>query len=156
VDQTWKGDRIETLLRQVEGLLHAAREDGIRIAAPDGSPQPTADPPDANDSALLERATQILALRRRRDSAFCDAIFGEPAWDILLDLFAARLRGEPICITSACIAASVPQTTALRWVNVLCDRNYIWRQPDPKDARRSLLWLSDDCFDRLKAVLARG
>lgn len=152
MDQSWRGARIEKLLRQVETLLHAERE-GAALPAERTTAPPI--PALKDETALLQRATRLLALRRKRESTFCNDIFGEPAWDILLDLFRARLRNETVCISSACIAASVPQTTALRWVQVLCEKNYVSRRPDPDDARRSLLTLNDEGFEQMKALLAQ-
>lgn len=88
-------------------------------------------------------ARRHYAARRIRDRIFDDPdLFGEPAWDILLDLFAAELRGEAISITSACIASGVPSTTALRWVGLLEAKGYVERKPDPVDARRSFVGLT--------------
>jgi hypothetical protein len=56
-------------------------------------------------------------LRRRRDGAApVKGLFGEPAWDILLDLFIAHCRGDDLQVSSVCIEASVPSTTILRWI----------------------------------------
>ena len=46
---------------------------------------------------------------------FGEGLFADPAWDIMLDLFAARIEGKDITVSSAGIAACVPPTTALRW-----------------------------------------
>ncbi len=95
-------------------------------------------------SALdLEReATQILAERRLRGRYIDPSLLGEPAWDILLDLFRAGLAGKRVAVTEACHAASIPATTALRWVEVLRSRGLIHRVPSQADRRR--VWLELD------------
>jgi DNA-binding MarR family transcriptional regulator len=69
-------------------------------------------------------------------------LFGEPAWDILLDLYASEVEGRQVSISSACVASSVPATTALRWLNTLADSGLVARAPDGSDARRSNLELT--------------
>lgn len=111
------------------------------------------------------------ALRRRRALA-CErfiaqrAIIGrrigfdlcaDPVWDMLLDLYSARLRGKRIGVTSLCLAAHVPPTTALRHIAILVERDYIIRSRDPDDARRILVQLTDKArlmLDRCLDALA--
>ena len=71
-----------------------------------------------------------------------ETLFGEPAWDILLDLFAAAVHNKRVAVTSACIGAAVPSTTALRWIKVLEDKGLILREDDTADARRTFVRLS--------------
>lgn len=66
-------------------------------------------------------------------------LFADPAWDILLDLYAAHARGHRISIGSATIAAAVPPTTALRYIDALQKHGLIARQADPRDKRRFYL-----------------
>jgi hypothetical protein len=81
--------------------------------------------------------------RRRRAEVFGEeTLFGEPAWDILLDLFVAGEKGKRVAVTSACIGSGVPSTTALRWLNVLELRGLIEREDDNSDARRSFVRLT--------------
>lgn len=81
-------------------------------------------------------ARQILRRRRSRDQFFDDNLFADPAWDMLLDLFAASLEGKSVYVSSACIAASVPLTTAQRWLRELERVGLVERQHDPADKRR--------------------
>ncbi|PZU57170.1 MAG: hypothetical protein DI547_14155 [Sphingobium sp.] len=81
-------------------------------------------------------------MRRLRDALIPGALFADPAWDLLLDLFAAGLEEKTVCTTSASIAAAVPSTTALRWIGRLIDGGWVRRFDDPDDGRRSLLELT--------------
>jgi hypothetical protein len=93
------------------------------------------------DAVMIRR---MLRLRRDRDRYFPAEIFADPAWDMLLDLTAAQLEGKLVPVSSLCIAAAVPTTTALRWVRSLTEAGLLERQVDPSDARRSHIRLSDD------------
>ncbi|WP_246524828.1 MarR family transcriptional regulator [Sphingobium phenoxybenzoativorans] len=86
----------------------------------------------------------LLRTRRLRDHFLPPDMFADPAWDMLLDLMAARLSGEQVSVSSLCIAAAVPPTTALRWIRQLTDRGIFLRQADPADGRRVFIALSDD------------
>ncbi|WP_168707906.1 hypothetical protein [Sphingopyxis sp. PAMC25046] len=81
--------------------------------------------------------------RRQRDRFFPPDLFADPAWDILLDLYAADYEERHISVSSACIAAAVPATTALRWLKTLADSGQIVRVPDQADGRRIFVAISD-------------
>lgn len=77
--------------------------------------------------------------------------FGEPGWDILLDLFVAKLSGLKISITSVCIASQVPPTTALRWLAVLEAEGLIYKTVDAKDRRRTWVELTESGNESMTA-----
>ena len=81
--------------------------------------------------------------RRLRDQFFDAGLFEDPAWDMLLDLFAAALEGQRVSVSSLCIAAAVAPTTALRWIGRMTDLGLFEREPDPFDRRRAFMRLSD-------------
>ncbi|WP_277667686.1 MarR family transcriptional regulator [Novosphingobium lindaniclasticum] len=91
----------------------------------------------------VELARQTYEDRRRRAKIFqSDDLFGEPAWDILLDLFIAAKERRRVSVTSACIGSAVPSTTALRWITILEKQNLLVREADTGDARRVYVKLS--------------
>jgi hypothetical protein len=75
----------------------------------------------------------ILRARRLRDQYFTGQLFADPAWDMMLDLLAARLEDRRVSISSLGLAAAVPPTTALRWIATLCDRGAFVRSNDSSD-----------------------
>ena len=95
----------------------------------------------------------LIRARRLRDQYFRGALFADPAWDMLLDLMAARLEKNRVAVSSLCIAAAVPATTALRWIKALTDRGLFVRSADPQDGRRVYIQLSDDAARALSAYL---
>jgi cob(I)alamin adenosyltransferase len=92
-----------------------------------------------------------IKLRRLRDKFFDAELFADPAWDILLDLYAARLEAISVSVSSLCIAASVPATTALRWISGMTESGMLVRRHDPKDARRVFIELSSDVAEQMNA-----
>jgi hypothetical protein len=111
-------------------------------AASEPAETPSARParPARNHLALARKA---YALRRKRASVFGNPdLFGEPAWDILLDLYIAAGEGKPVSVSSACIGSAAPATTGLRWLGVLADEGLVVREADAEDHRRVLVRLT--------------
>lgn len=91
----------------------------------------------------LALARKAYALRRKRVNLFGNPdLFGEPAWDILLDLYIAAGEGKNVSVSSACIGSAAPATTGLRWLGVLADEGLIVRENDAEDHRRVLVRLT--------------
>ena len=91
----------------------------------------------------------VIRMRRLRDRFFDRELFADPAWDMLLDLMAARIERVQVAVSSLCIAASVPPTTALRWIKTMTDSGLFDRIADPDDGRRIFIRLSDAAADKL-------
>ncbi len=95
-----------------------------------------------------------LASRRRRDRFFPGQIFADPAWDMLLDLWAATNEGRQVSVSSLCFAAAVPATTALRWIALMEDRGWFTRVRDPSDHRRTHVRLTRRAITAMRGYLA--
>ncbi len=104
-----------------------------------------------NISANMIR--EMISLRRLRDSYFQKDLFADPAWDILLDLMASQLEGRRVSVSSLCIAAAVPATTALRWITAMTESGMLVRRHDPDDARRVFIGLSGEAEAMLRQYL---
>ncbi len=83
-----------------------------------------------------------IRMRRLRDQFFEAGLLEDPAWDMLLDLFAAELENSRVSVSSLCIAAAVAPTTALRWIGRMTEAALFDRVPDPADRRRAFMILS--------------
>jgi hypothetical protein len=99
------------------------------------------------------RVRGIIRARRLRDQFLGADLFADPAWDMLLDLMAARLEGQRVPVSSLCMAAAVPPTTALRWIKVLSEQGIFVRTADPQDGRRIYIELADEVAAALDAYL---
>lgn len=101
-------------------------------------------PPPAPAAPVDPQAIRrLLRARRLRDRHFATGLFEDPAWDMLLDLYAAHHEGTKVSVSSLCIAAAVAPTTALRWIGRMVEAGLFVRQPDPADGRRALIALTD-------------
>lgn len=92
---------------------------------------------------------QIIAKRQARARFFDADLFADPVWDMLLDLTAAQAEMKNVSVTSLCIAAAVPATTALRWVKQMVDTGIFERIADPSDKRRAFIALSESSTDAM-------
>lgn len=106
------------------------------------------------DVDLLRIATALYTLRRRRDAVVGRrGLFGEPGWDILLDLYIADRRRTDVQVSSVCLDAGVPSTTILRWIARLEAENLIFRTADASDARRRYVRLTDEGRETMRQIL---
>lgn len=101
----------------------------------------------SNDRAARARA--LINARRLRARHMPADLFAEPAWDMLLDLYAAHYEGRRVAVKSLCIAAHVPATTALRSIETMAKHGCLIRRRDTSDARRIFIALSDDTRTQL-------
>ena len=99
--------------------------------------------------------------RGLRPKTLSSSLFGEPAWDLLLDLYIREKSGSRSSVTSACIGSRAPHTTALRHIEELRRSGWIKRIADEGDKRRFWLTLTptaiaklDHHFDQLAAPAA--
>lgn len=98
------------------------------------------------DPRLVRR---IIRQRQLRARFFDGDLFGDPAWDMLLDLTAARAEHTRVSVTSLCIASGVPPTTALRWIGQMSDAGLLQRVEDETDRRRAFITLTDKAADAM-------
>lgn len=102
------------------------------------------------DREKAKRARRLIRQRRLREQFFSADLFADPAWDMLLDLYAARLERQAVSVSSLCIAAAVPATTALRWIKTLTDSGVFVREADAMDGRRIFIAMSDKAFSSVE------
>jgi CheY-like chemotaxis protein len=106
------------------------------------------------DKEIVATLRTIISARGLRSRFFPSDLFADPAWDILLDLARAKLEGQQVSVSSVCIAASVPMSTALRWVRQMTDSGLLQRWIDPKDRRRDLIALTDTTASHMRDYLS--
>lgn len=105
---------------------------------------------EAADYAAAARA--MLISRRKMEQYFPD-LFADPARDMLLDLFVAIEEGRELSVTSCCIAAMVPPTTALRWLALLKEQGLVLEEADTRDRRQKLLHLAPAAREQMRQFI---
>lgn len=163
--------RLEPLNRAPSGPLRAAELDRLHIVpsisaerpswgAREGGPRPLSPTPEkagetppSEASLNRQRARMLLDLYNARMKFFPAGLFADPAWEMLLDLTHARLAGKRVSVSSLCIAAHVPATTALRRIGDLVTSGLATRVKDENDGRRVFVELTEDGFNRMTGYL---
>ncbi|SEN08181.1 hypothetical protein SAMN05192583_1976 [Sphingomonas gellani] len=167
IHDTWRegeAARLQRLNQEVariaEVLSRLTRREGLppsgMLAADVEDKRDAFDPGPATDEQPIDPAEVRRAIRARRlrDQFLSQGLFEDPAWDMILDLFAAELEGVQVSVSSLCIAAAVAPTTALRWINKMVDAGLFVREPDPFDRRRAFMALSDRASRGMRAYMA--
>ena len=148
--------RLARVAAELSRLSIAVADDRGDVARP-YSLRPSAEPARRAEgtSLNLARAQHRYDERRKRAAIFGSSdLFGEPAWDILLDLYIAQAKGRDVSVSSACIGSAVPPTTGLRWLGMLEQAGLVVRNEDARDHRRVLVRLSADGVARMNRFLA--
>jgi DNA-binding MarR family transcriptional regulator len=102
---------------------------------------------------LVVIASFLLSSRRRRTNFLQKVEFGEPAWDMLLDLYIEHSKGRRMSTHNLCEAAMVPASTALRWISAMVEDGQLFREPDPSDRRRIFVSLTPEVLLSIEQYL---
>ena len=108
----------------------------------------------ASTSVELARVKRIMHERNQRTRHFASQMFADPAWDILLGLARAEMEHRRTTVSQLCLAAAVPATTALRWINSMTLDGTLARRPDDFDRRRVYIELSCESSQSMKTYLS--
>ncbi|WP_447766144.1 JAB domain-containing protein [Sphingopyxis panaciterrae] len=118
---------------------------------------PSSRSPEDKTGDVLENAETLVHRRLLRQQLIgSPELFGDPAWEMLVDLFIHECKGKDLSITSLCVAVSIPMSSALRLAQKLCDAGILRRVPDPIDGRRSIIKLEPAIAHRLRAYFEAG
>lgn len=102
---------------------------------------------------LVQLAEKLYKARRVRERFFPVDFFVEPSWDLLLDLYIAHHRARIVTTSGASLAAGVPLTTGLRWIEKLEEAAIIRRSPSPTDHRIVLVSLTEESLAKMHDLL---
>lgn len=109
---------------------------------------------DERDLALANARRTVRRRLLRNQLLGADELFGEPAWDMLLDLFIHHCQGKPVATSELGIASDLSMSSALRLVQRLVDAELLVRDADPGDGRRNFISLAPHIAHRLTAFFA--
>ncbi|MBA3512389.1 MarR family transcriptional regulator [Sphingomonas sp.] len=150
-------DRNAIRLRQLSDEVSRIASTLARLSTgPASVARPTEQPPTAGDvpEVSAEMVRTVIRARRLRSRYFDENIFADPAWDMLLDLLQAEIAQLRVPVSSLCIAASVPATTALRWLKSMTQQGMFVRRADPHDGRRVFVELAPQTSQSLRRYFA--
>jgi DNA-binding MarR family transcriptional regulator len=103
-----------------------------------------------------------LTIRRVRDQHFDSRYFTDAAWEILLDLKRSAQLGQRLATSDLGLAAGIPLTTILRYIDRLVKDGYVVRRDDQDDRRRVFVDLTelgieamDSVFNKVNSIVER-
>lgn len=162
-------EQVSGIARRLERMKAGFAEEGTAIAGDGGSFRVESPPSgfrgDNDDGGARQRAARpglpdprlvrrIIRQRHIRARFFDSSLFADPAWDMLLDLTAARAEHVRVSVTSLCIASGVPPTTALRWIGQMVEAGLLQREEDEEDRRRAYIALTDKSAEAMARYFA--
>jgi len=122
---------------------------------PNASVTPIEPQPAGNLPPLSAKTVRsVIRARRLRSRFFREDLFADPAWDMLLDLLQAEIEQMRVPVSNLCIAASVPATTAPRWLKTMVSQGLFVRRADPHDGRRVFVELAPEASQALRRYFA--
>ncbi|MGZ2412856.1 DNA-binding MarR family transcriptional regulator [Sphingomonas sp. F9_3S_D5_B_2] len=126
----------------------------LSIGPSAATPAPVIEQSGTTPDVPLEVVRKVIRARRLRTQFFAEDLFADPAWDMLLDLLCAEIAHLRVPVSSLCIAAAVPATTALRWLKRTVKEGLFVRRSDPHDGRRVFVELAPQTSDALRRYFA--
>jgi len=105
--------------------------------------------PAAPDVRISEdHVHSVLGVRRGREEMFGKHLFSDPAWDIMLELYAAELGKRQMSPSELARSIAVPQSVILRWVAALSDADIVCSM-NADDAEQSTVQLTQHGFAKM-------
>lgn len=130
---------IDEMSGQIRAAIDELNDRIVVNALADGS---RVDVDDKN--ALKNLCRKLRDQRKVRSTYFPANLFHEPAWDILMALYLARIEEKVMYVKSLVVGADAPVATSQRWIEHLANLNLISRREDTADRRRIEVSLSED------------
>lgn len=134
---------IFTALNQLDRAM-----DAVRIAMADHRTTSAQAPPTA------EQVRAVIKARQRRALIFAPTLFVDPAWELLLELYACVLEHQTPTIGQLTRSVGIPGSTVLRWLDTLDQQKLLTRQDDPSDSRKVRMGLSEIGKSRMDLYFA--
>jgi len=140
-------------------------DEGRRVAGSAPVGEAPRSPPTARDACEADLAIPpgvtprlvkvICKLRREREEFVPARLLADPAWEILLQLYAAHVEQQRVSISNLAAMTGLPGTTALRWLGTLESEGLVGRSGDPLDSRRVFVGLAPAGVRAMNRYFAR-
>ena len=149
-------DQNNARLRQLSDEVSRIAATLARLSTGPAQPVRIQEAPPSKDvpEVSVDTVRAVIRARRLRARFFAEDLFADPAWDMLLDLLQAEIAQLRVPVSSLCIAAAVPATTALRWLKTMTDKGIFLRRADPHDGRRVFVELSPAASQAMRRYFA--
>lgn len=149
-------DKNAARLRQLSDEVSRIAATLARLSTGPGATTRPTEPTTGDDTpeVSIETVRSVIRARRLRNRFFPDDLFADPAWDMLLDLLQSEISNHRVPVSSLCIAAAVPATTALRWLKSMVQAGFFVRREDPHDGRRVFVELAPQTSQALRRYFA--
>jgi hypothetical protein len=149
-------DKNAERLRQLSEEVSRIASTLARLSAGPTTTRPQLESVPSGDVPPLpaETVRTVIRARRLRGRYFDETLFADPAWDMMLDLLQSEIAQHRVPVSSLCIAAAVPATTALRWLKTLVSQGLFVRRADPHDGRRVFVELAPEASQALRRYFA--
>ena len=102
------------------------------------------------EAGWADAARALMLARQGRGAIFASAMFGEPAWDMLIALYLAEFDQVRITVTGLAERSGAALTTAIRWLDYLEQTQLVERRAHPTDRRVIFVELSEDARSKLR------
>lgn len=99
-----------------------------------------------------DHVLSLLIVRRAREAVFGQDLFSDPAWDILLELYAASLNGRDVTLADLATAIRAPVPTVARWVAALKERALVELSSDSPGSPRFTVSLTAEGSRKMKGL----
>jgi len=141
-------DKMSSLSMELQRLSQLMGQGGPSGNAPprdEAAARPALRGPEPGHHSEHELAAfirELLKTESKRREIGGGGLFGDPAWEMLLDLLLANIEQRRVSVSSACIASGAPMSTALRLVRRLVSDGVLFKIPDETDRRRHFLTIN--------------
>lgn len=142
------------LSRLLKNLVGEQQLGSDSMSGPNPSPGSADADQAASAAMLLALAHKIIRARGRRSKVLGKAMFGEPAWDMLLVLYVSTFEGPRLSVGRLTALSSAPPTTALRWLDYLEKERLVRREANPTDKRSEFVELTEKAHSIMEQYLS--
>jgi|SRR5579872_1194477 len=108
-----------------------------------------------NEENLLKAARSIVEMQKLRRRYFPAAMFGEPAWDILLAVYLASAKSDRT-IDRLANSSGAPISTAIRWLRYLEAEGLVMLDASVHDPAQKQVYLTDKANRSLRLFLGQN
>jgi DNA-binding MarR family transcriptional regulator len=100
-----------------------------------------------------DHVQSLLSVRRGREDLFGRHLFSDPAWDIILELYAAKLANRRMSSSEVAQAIGAPKSVIARWLTALADAGVVMSDGDQDEMEELAFRLTDEGAAKLAQLV---